>query len=82
MNANTGGANLTRQQARMLDYMRGHKYVTRATALSKIGIANAPEIIRQLKSCGHVIDGEWVTKMNRYGERAKYKRWFLVREAE
>lgn len=65
----------------MLDYMKSHKYVTRLTAMSKIGIANPMEIIRQLKEQGNVIGDEWVSKTDRYGDKTKYKRYWLIKEA-
>lgn len=78
MNTNTGGANISAQEKRLLAYLEAHKCVSRYTAMAKCGIANAPEIIRRLKENGVSIGDEWKTKTNRYGEKVRYKRWFLV----
>lgn len=80
MNTNTGQANIGAQERRLLEYMQTHRCVSRYTGMAKCGIANVPEIIRRLKVSGVQIGDEWKTKTNRYGEKVRYKRWFLLEE--
>lgn len=75
---NEGKANIPKQEEVLLDYMRTHKGVTRATGLSKCRIANVPEIIRRLRESGHKIGDEWLTRTNQFGEKVRYKRYFLI----
>ena len=82
MNTNEGGANIAKQEEILLQYMRTHRSVTRATGMSKLGIANTPEIIRRLKHCGHLIDSEWGVRIHDNGARKRFKRYILVKEAE
>ena len=81
MNTNTGQANIGAQEKRLLEYLQTHSCVSRYTGMAKCGIANVPEIIRRLKAAGHPIGDEWASKTNRWGEKVRYKRWFLEGEA-
>lgn len=81
MNTNEMGADIKGQKEKMLNYMRGHKKMTRAVAWD-LGIANGPEIIRQLINMGHVIDKEDVYTVNEYGQRVRHREYTLIREAE
>lgn len=82
MNTNTGNANTRKQEEDMLNWLRTHKGITRYVAMSHLRIANPPEIIRRLKMRGHTIQGDWVTKENTYGEIKRFKRYYLIKEAE
>lgn len=75
---NKGKANIKKQEDILLAYLRTHSGVTRATGLSKCRIANTPEIIRRLKENGHKIGDEWMVRTNQYGEKVRYKRYFLI----
>ena len=77
MNTNTGGANITAQRDRLYLYLQEHESVSRSSALSRLGIANLPEIVRQLRVRGIPIKGEQVKKVNRYGQRIKYTKYSL-----
>ena len=79
MNTNTGQANIGAQERRLLEYMQTHRCVSRYTGMAKLGIANVPEIIRRLKTYNNIGE-EWHVKENRFGEKVRYKRWFLLEE--
>ena len=81
MNTNEGGANIAKQEEILLQYMRTHKSVTRATGMSKLGIANIPEIVRRLRERGHTIEGEWVERIKDNGAKKRFKRYTLIKEA-
>lgn len=77
MNTNEGMANIGAQERRLLEYLESHQCVSRYTGMAKCGIANVPEIIRRLKENGVRIESAWTTKTNRWGEKVRYKRYFL-----
>lgn len=82
MNTNTGGANIPSQRYRLLIYLRDHESISRTSALSRLGIANLPEIVRQLRNMGIQIKSEQVKKVNRYGQKVKYTKYSLGADNE
>lgn len=47
------------QPARLLAYLKRHKYITRAPAFTKLGIANLWARAADLREQGYRIDGHW-----------------------
>ncbi len=47
------------QNDRLLAYLKQHKFITRAPAFSKLGIANLWARAAELRERGHRIDGHW-----------------------
>lgn len=81
MNTNTGGADCRTQRDQLLMYYKeGHKSISRTSALSKLGIANLPEIVRQLRVRGIPIRSEKVEKVGRNGKKVTFTKY--VYEAE
>lgn len=76
MNTNTGMADISGQKERLLLHLQTHRSITRAGMLSKLGIANGPEIIRRLREDGHCIRGEKVP-IRRRGRKTTYTRYIL-----
>lgn len=77
MNTNTGGANIKAQRDRLYLYLLEHDSISRTSALSRLGIANLPEIVRQLRVRGIPIRSQQVRKVNRYGVKVKYTKYSL-----
>ena len=70
MNTNTGRAPIKTQKERLLEYLLQHGSVDRFRAMKRpLGIANLPEIVRQLRKDGHRIDSVKIRKVNMYGEK-------------
>lgn len=49
------------QNERLLSYLKRHRYITRAPAFTKLGIANLWARCAELRELGHRIDGRRVT---------------------
>lgn len=47
------------QNDRLLAYLKRHKYITRAPAFFKLGIANLWARAAELRERGHRIEGQW-----------------------
>lgn len=65
---------------RIVNYMREFGSITTFNAFIDLGCSRLSEYIRQIRREYRVND-EWETTVNRYGEKVKYKRYWLE-EAE
>ena len=66
------------QNARLLGYLKKYGNITQLEALSELGIFRLASRINDLKNKGHNIIGQMVDIENRFGEKVKIKRYFLV----
>lgn len=64
-----------KQCERILQYLDEHGSITRAEAMSELGIANFTARISDLRRAGVELDTETVSQKNRYGEKVKYFRY-------
>lgn len=77
MNTNTGGAPIKKQKDRLLEYLLEHRSISRTSGMSRLGIANIPEIVRQLRADGYPIESVKIRKVNRYGTKVNYTQYTL-----
>lgn len=61
---------------RVLKYMQDFGSITTYNAFIDLGCTRLSEYIRQLRE-DHNIKDEWVSTINRYDEKVKYKRYWL-----
>lgn len=61
-----------------LVYLKKYGNITQLEALSELGIFRLASRINDLKNKGHNIIGQMVDVENRFGEKVKIKRYFLV----
>lgn len=61
---------------RIVNYMREFGSITTFNAFIDLGCSRLSEYIRQIRKEYRVND-EWETTVNRYGEKVKYKRYWL-----
>lgn len=61
---------------RVLKYMQDFDSITTYNAFIDLGCTRLSEYIRQLKEEYKIAD-EWIYTINRYGEKVKYKRYWL-----
>lgn len=61
---------------RVLKYMEDFGYITTFEAFTELGCSRLSEYIRQIRQFKD-IDDEWVHTTNRYGERIKYKKYWI-----
>ena len=65
------------QQERILSYLQEGKTLTRLNAWDALGILEAPARISELRAKGHQIKTDFITVINRYGEKVKIAEWTL-----
>ena len=61
---------------RILAYMEEHGSITTFEAFTELNCTRLSEYIRQLKKT-HLIKDEWLTSINKYGDKVRYKRFWL-----
>lgn len=61
---------------RVLKYIKDFGYITTFEAFTELGCTRLSEYIRQLRQQYKVKD-EWINTTNRYGEKIKYKKYWL-----
>ena len=61
---------------RILAYLEEHGSITTFEAFTELNCTRLSEYIRQLKKT-HLIKDEWLTSTNKYGEKVRYKRFWL-----
>ena len=64
---------------RILNYMKEFGSITTYNAFIDLGCTRLSEYIRQIKEEYKVAD-EWISTVNRYGEKVQYKRYWLEEE--
>lgn len=66
------------QALRTLEYMREHGSITSFEADIHLGIISFPKRILELKKMGYYITSKFEKVENRFGEKVKAKRYFLI----
>lgn len=61
---------------RILNYMREFGSITTFNAFTDLGCTRLSEYIRQIR-LEHNVKDEWVSSLNRYGEKIQYKKYWL-----
>ena len=64
---------------RVLNYMKEFGSITTFNAFIDLGCTRLSEYIRQIR-LEYKVDDEWITTVNRYGEKVQYKRYWLKEE--
>lgn len=65
---------------RVLSYMKEFGSITTWEAFRDLGCTRLSEYIRLLRQ-EMVIEDDWETKTNRYGEQVKFKRYYIKKNA-
>lgn len=61
---------------RILNYMREFDSITTYEAFTQLGCSRLSEYIRQIR-LEYVVEDEWIETTNRYGEKVKFKRYWI-----
>lgn len=61
---------------RILDYIKTFGSITTFQAFTDLGCTRLSEYIRQLR-LDYIIQDEWISTTNRYGEKVQYKKYWL-----
>lgn len=70
------------QCERILAYLDEHGSITRAEAMSELGIANFTARISELRREGVILAVETETRKNRYGESVRFARYRRAADGE
>lgn len=62
---------------KVLNYIRLFGSITTFQAFTDLGCTRLSEYIRQLRQT-HPIGDEWIETTNRYGEKVRFKQFFLL----
>lgn len=62
---------------RIIAYMQQHGSITTLEAFRELSCSRLSEYIRQIRQ-SHLVMDEWVTSINKHGEKVRYKRYWLV----
>jgi hypothetical protein len=68
------------QIRRVLNYMRTHNGITSYEAITEISVNRLASRICDMKKMGYDITSKWVDGVNKYGERWRAKRYWLVEQ--
>ena len=72
---------LSNQQRRIVKYCKEFDGITSWEAMRNLGVMRLEARIFELKSMGFEIADRWIDDINRYGEKVRYKRYIILREA-
>lgn len=72
--------NIIHQQGLVLNHLQHKKYITSWEAIQNYGITRLSAVIFNLRESGWNIQDEWIEEYNRYGQKTRFKRYFLVQE--
>lgn len=64
---------------KVLNYMLEFNSITTYNAFIDLGCTRLSEYIRQIKQ-EYTVHDEWVHTVNRFGEKTKYKRYWIEEE--
>ena len=73
--------NTKSQQDKIIKHMKRGRKLTRAQAMSDLGIANVTARISELRQAGYPVSDYWKTDKNRFGEAVTYKVYYLAKAA-
>lgn len=76
----TTNKKLSRQQKRILDYIREFGSITSYEAFRDLRICKATTRISELRRMGYAIESEVIADTNRYGEPTHYYKYFMQKQ--
>lgn len=70
--------NIIHQRGLVLKHLQTKKYITSWEAIEEYGATRLSAIIFDLRKAGWNIQDRWEVEYNRYGQRTRFKRYFLI----
>lgn len=68
-----------KQNMLVLKHLKKKSGITSWEAISNYGVTRLSARIYELRSMGFDIQDEWMIEYNRYGQKVKFKKYFLVK---
>lgn len=65
------------QKMAVLNYLENHKIINSFECFMKLQIVDLQHAIYELRKEGYLITDKWITKINKYGKKIKYKEYRL-----
>lgn len=65
------------QHSLILRYLKKHKKITPYQAFEELGITKLSTRISEMRAKGIKVQDVWCEDYNRFGERVRYKKYFL-----
>ena len=69
--------NVIHQQMLVLNHLQKKSGITSWEAIEKYGITRLSAVIFNLREIGWDIQDKWIEEYNRYGQKTKFKKYFL-----
>ena len=69
------------QTDRVLKYLETHRGITQAEAFEAFGCLRLSERVRELAEKGYNVEKAWEDGVNRFGEKVRYMRYFIMEVA-
>jgi hypothetical protein len=78
MDANPNSQAATSQKVAIIAYLNNGGTLTKKNAAQLFGAEDYRKRISELRRAGYDIRDRWITGMNRYGHKERYKEYYLV----
>ena len=66
------------QKEMLLKYLKDNESITSLECVTKLFIIDLQGVIRNLKEDGYTILDKWEKRINLYGQKKRFKRYFLI----
>tara|TARA_R100001594_G_scaffold28294_1_gene53517 strand:- start:9041 stop:9280 length:240 start_codon:yes stop_codon:yes gene_type:complete len=66
------------QKETLLKYLKENESITSLECVTKLFIIDLQGVVRNLKEDGYTILDKWENRANLYGQKKRFKRYFLI----
>ena len=66
------------QKEMLLKYLKDNESITSLECVTKLFIIDLQGVVRNLKEDGYTILDKWEKRVNLYGQKKRFKRYFLI----
>ena len=68
------------QKEMLLKYLMDNESITSLECVTKLFIIDLQGVVRNLKEDGHTILDKWEKRVNMYGQKKRFKRYYLIQD--
>ena len=69
------------QKETLLKYLKENESITSLECVTKLFIIDLQGVVRNLKEDGYTILDKWEKRVNLYGQKKRFKRYYLIQDA-
>jgi hypothetical protein len=66
------------QKETLLKYLKENESITSLDCVTKLFIIDLQGVVRNLKEDGYTILDKWENRVNLYGQKKRFKRYYLI----